>query len=1366
MIAIPRTCTPLRNERGGSFATPAEPAPLTAFRQEPAYVLLGDPGMGKSTAFGEERRAIGEDAILITARHFATFDAEDHPEWRDKTLFIDGLDEIRAGRNDPTQSVDRIRRNLDKLGKPRFRLSCRHADWLDTDRKSLEAVSATGEVAVLLLDPLDEVRAHELVARCTHIDDVDSFLGGARRRGLQGTLANPQSLTMLAQAVHAGKWPASRAATYEQACIGMAAEHNDEHLSVRPPGNADRVLDAAGRLCAPLLIAGHPGCATTPAHENDDYPCLAKYGSDANACREAIATRLFHFPQEGRAEPAHRHIAEFLAARHLASLIEPSLIEPSLIEQGLPAGRAIALLTAPDGRIATELRGLSAWLAVHSVLTRRELIARDPVGLALYGDIRAFTTDEKQALFDSLVREPRSLEPTYERAHAFAALATPSMARVLERALAARLDDSDHEIVADLVLRVLQQAPPLPRLSFPFLDIVRDRKRWPRVRVAALDTFIHYGRSDERTAELMALLRDIREQRIDDPDDQLLGQLLASLYPKLIPPAAVWDYMKDGNELHGGRHMMFWVADLPSRSSDQHVMDLLDGCHGRLDTLERASDATLERCVARLLVRALQTQGDSVQTAKLYDWLDAATRLRVGQYDTRDEGQSIRQWLGERPERHLELMLEGIGREPTDSWYAPYEAFKRLFGAQVSTGFHESCARAAKSMVETAPNAAESLLRFVVDTGRLDRQRARRAVGTHPTLTRLLDTLFKPVEPAPEIARMEEEQRTHHEAQRQKAQRGLEQLKAHEAALRTKSAPASMLHELARRYFGSFVGFTPERGLESLKAMVGTDERLLDAIVTGLQLARERGDVPNADTILDLRRKSKVHYLSWPFLASLAEAERTGSLEPAWWTEDRIRIALASYYGYARRDYEPSWYRHLIAAHPTTVSDVQVRFAAALLRDGVDPATANLWHLAFDRHHARIARYASIPLLRAFPTRAKRQLLHNLDYLLLAAYQHADATIFRRLIDNKLRRRSLPASHRGRWLAVGCAIAPAIYEDAAMDFVESGRRGERALHFASFFCQEDRPMSPVEAGGSRLAALLTRTIGQFVDPDEHREGLVTPTMNASTLIHHCIRVLAGQPASEATEALKALRADSRLARWHWHLSRAADDQQVNRRDHEYQHPTIEQVVHALDGGPAAGAPDLAALALDRLNVIATRIQSTNTDDWKQLWSEDRNGKPTKPKREESCTKAILSDLRQLLPEGVHAEPEVRHSGDTRADIRVSCGAAHVPIEVKRNDHPELWRALRSQLIAKDTGDIDTGGHGIYLVLWFGRDRTTRSPSGGRPATSDALKEQLESILTDAERLKIAVCVIDVSENRRDSGTATTARATGQIEGRQ
>ena len=282
-------------------------------------------------------------------------------------------------------------------------------------------------------------------------------------------------------------------------------------------------------------------------------------------------------------------------------------------------------------------------------------------------------------------------------------------------------------------------------------------------------------------------------------------------------------------------------------------------------------------------------------------------------------------------------------------------------------------------------------------------------------------------------------------------------------------------------------------------------------------------------------------------------------------------------------------------------------------------------------------------------------------------------------------------------------------------------------------------------GGASLAALLTRTVGRFIGPDEFGEGLVTPAMEASVLVQHCIRVLAGNPDPEATDALDALRSDPKLSRWHRPLSVAADNQQVTRRDHEYRHPTIEQVAETLDGGVPASAADLAALALDRLNVIATRIHSTNTDDWKQHWNEDQYGRPTTPKREESCTRALLSDLRQLLPTGVDAEPETRHSNDTRADFSVSYGGAHVPVEVKRNDNSDLWRALRAQLISKYTSDSDTGVHGIYLVLWFGRDRTKRSPTGERPATPGELREHLEAALTDTERRRISVCVIDVSQ---------------------
>ena len=124
---VPRTCKeilpPDSDRDKGSL-------PLKEFRSATAYVLLGDPGSGKTTAFETECEALGDDACFITARDFLALDLDSHPEWRGKTLFIDGLDEIRASAYDARVPLDKIRNRIDKLGKPRFRISCRGGDWL------------------------------------------------------------------------------------------------------------------------------------------------------------------------------------------------------------------------------------------------------------------------------------------------------------------------------------------------------------------------------------------------------------------------------------------------------------------------------------------------------------------------------------------------------------------------------------------------------------------------------------------------------------------------------------------------------------------------------------------------------------------------------------------------------------------------------------------------------------------------------------------------------------------------------------------------------------------------------------------------------------------------------------------------------------------------------------------------------------------------------------------------------------------------------------------------------------------------------------------------------------------------------------
>ncbi|MFZ3327467.1 MAG: hypothetical protein WA231_16995, partial [Methylocella sp.] len=102
----------------------ARPRLFSDFTGQPNLVLLGDPGAGKTHLFREA--AAAEGARFLKAREFLVFPAH---TLSGQTLFIDGLDEKRAGRRD-RDTVDDLVQKLFASGPAKVRISCRAADWL------------------------------------------------------------------------------------------------------------------------------------------------------------------------------------------------------------------------------------------------------------------------------------------------------------------------------------------------------------------------------------------------------------------------------------------------------------------------------------------------------------------------------------------------------------------------------------------------------------------------------------------------------------------------------------------------------------------------------------------------------------------------------------------------------------------------------------------------------------------------------------------------------------------------------------------------------------------------------------------------------------------------------------------------------------------------------------------------------------------------------------------------------------------------------------------------------------------------------------------------------------------------------------
>ena len=1155
-LFVPRTCTEIRDANDPGASRDLESRPLEDFSDEPAYVLLGDPGAGKSTSFRSECAALGDDAISVPPRDLIHFEVPDHPEWVGKTLFIDGLDEVRAGAADARAPFDRIRQKLDALGKPRFRLSCRQADWLGTnDLQNLETVAPGGKVSLLQLDPLTQVDVATILQSDPRIEDSESFIQQAESRNIDGMLFNPQSLDLLAAAVAEKDWPESRLQTFETACRKLAAEQNPEHALAAPLLPPEQLLAAAGRLCTVSLLTGTSGFALNSSAANADYPdpshCIP---DDPEAGRQAVVTRLFTADGAGHVAFVHRHIAEFLGARYLAGIVEA----------GLPLRRVLALITGADGAVVTPLRGLSAWLAAHCPRSRGELIERDPVGVGLYGDLRTFSFEEKHALLQSLaIVVPQDLSA--HQAAAFAPLAYPELEPTFRKILTDVDPGERHQQLVYFLLQTLKKGVPMVRLAPVCLEIVRDDMRTPSVSTAALDAFINCHSGIYIAETLRDLLVDIVAGRVSDPNRDMLGKILDFLYPRNLPPTEILEFLFERPErdsLYLGAYFGFWEHALVRKSSDQQVCELLDASRGRIEPVRSALESHFAYTVLpNLVARGLNACGDALDAAQLYDWLGVGLteRRRAGNGDAVE---TIREWLSERPEIQKAVVLEGLTRGPDSEAFLLHanRVGERLFRSKLPEDFESWCLQQALSLYEESPRSSEFLLRQALVTGGLDPAAVRNRLSGNRQLAQLANQILAPPTEPPETMELQRQsERLEVERQRQEDE-WLDFLQTQESALRESRAAPNLLYELARRYFGSFWKFSPEKGNERISKLVRHDSQLMDSVLVGLRAVIDREDVPDFAEILRLHRQQRMHYLGLPSLAGLAIAESTSPLDVSGWTPGRRRAAVGFYLTLPHGDYEPLWYRHLVGQHPEVIADAQIGLAAAAFRDGRE-AHYYLWQLAHDECYAEVARRASLPLLQAFPTRCKLEQFVVLDQLLWAAIPYADRASLKQTIARKLSRKSMNPLQRAHWLAAGCVIAPETYRKPIADFAVQGRGDERVRHILALFCSEYGVNISFGDLETLTVKLLVCLGGANFGPEAWAGGgVVDMPMRASELIRRLIQRLGRDPSPDAGHALLALAADENLSRWHPAIDAAINEQRVLWRDHSYRVPSLDQVL--------------------------------------------------------------------------------------------------------------------------------------------------------------------------------------------------------------
>ena len=588
-----------------SKAQEDELRPFSTYDDAANIVLLGDPGAGKTHTFrGSATRCGGR---FVTARAFLVTPATRF----DGILFIDGLDEKRAGRSD-RDTVDALVEKLFAVGPHKVRISCRVADWLGaSDLAALHPYfEQSGDPVVLQLGRLseDEQRA-VLQSEGLSAGEVDTFLGEAAERALGDFLENPQNLIMLLRAVRAGTWPTTRRELFELSTQLMLKEFDKDHArSGSGIYTVEELRPAAGAACAARLISDIEAISLADHEESAVVPSYRSLSMVApEKAIAALSRRIFVAgPAPESVDYAHRTTAEYLGAAWLADAVR----------NGLAFGRLRALMGI-GGHPAPELRGLHAWLTVHLPEHAFRLIEADPYGVLTYGDAASLPRSSAVHLVEALGRLAQA-DPWFRSGNwqspAIAALSRADMVEEFQTVL--RSDNAGFGI-RSIVVEAVAIGTPIPTLKDDLADVVVRSQSPYAERFYALIALLRIG-DDGKAAAGTAFHK--LEKGINGL--RLRAEMIRRMYGERFGPTDITALLKDLAASTNGEAVTSVLYELPEHMPLADIPVVLEGLPQAAPPTQatRRSEWVIAAFIDRLLIRAWRGVAD-VGPGRALQWL-------------------------------------------------------------------------------------------------------------------------------------------------------------------------------------------------------------------------------------------------------------------------------------------------------------------------------------------------------------------------------------------------------------------------------------------------------------------------------------------------------------------------------------------------------------------------------------------------------------------------------------------------------------------------------------------------------------------------------------------------------------------------
>lgn len=808
-----------------------------------------------------------------------------------------------------------------------------------------------------------------------------------------------------------------------------------------------------------------------------------------------------------------------------------------------------------------------------------------------------------------------------------------------------------------------------------------------------------------------------------------------------------------------GRYERFWSRSLIERTP-LSARPMLADALAALNVPKAALRARYElpRLIAKVITAALEAEGASVEVARASSWLSVGLDEYGSSAFDGDDFKEVRDWLERNADRQKALVAYEFAQaqpDPQTGHFHFWQCEAILHGAGRPRDWYRWLLAHAATTEAALPlakhcfmNAAHAALRQPVDFD-IEMVDAERWVELNlhrwPQAAQWLESAWSsPLDDSRgDSYRRQLERRSKEAIERTRRH---EVWATHLSDISAGRARPEAMHKVAFAYQGRFTNIRGETPEERVQELIGGDAEQARRSIAGIERTLMRADLPSVADILATDLEQRFHYLCSACLLGADLAQSRDPRAALDWSDDLVHRLIAFRLTHGTGDV-PGWYTLLAEQRPQVVAEVLEPYARQCLTMRAEHAITGLWPLAREDALAELARLVVPNLLRDFPMRARAAQLRRLNTELLpAAVRHVAADGLKSIITERLARSEIDSAQRIAWLLVGLRFAPHRRSRQLFDLV--GKSRARALRLGAVLSAQGdhaKNLSPLPA--VVLARLIEKLAPHATPTYASGAGWVGDRERLRDLVRGLVDQLAVSDGEEAAAELDRLRRLSSVAEWRVVLDAALFEHVRAVRSARFLHPSTESVALALAGEAPANALDLAALVRLHLQDLQAHVRGDDTNSLRLFWR-DPTADGRQPRIENECRDVLLGKLRgPLIAKHVSLHKETARAEDTRADLHAETVIAGqrkcVPIEIKKEDHPKLWTAWRDQLALSYMTDPASEGVGIYLVLWFAH-QPRADGQGAIPATAQQLEAQLTDLIAPEDRLRLQVCVLDLS----------------------